>query len=311
MISATALPPGVTVFERGWLSANGILFTGSARAALVDSGYYSHRAQTVALLEQALGDRPLDLLLNTHLHSDHCGGNHALQQRYPEMHTLIPPGEAAAVARWDDDVLSYQPTGQICERFSFDGLLQPGSGIELSDRIWEVHAAPGHDAHSIILFEPQSRCLISADALWQNGFGVVFPELIGEPGFDEVEKTLDLIEHLQPALIIPGHGSVFTDASQALLVARRRLNQFAADPVRHAMHAAKVLLKFKLLELQQVRVTDFVRWCAGTPYLQALHEKHFPEQSMDAWIQALIESLQHSEVAALEHQDGTETLVNR
>ena len=39
-------------------------------------------------------ERPLDLLLNTHLHSDHCGGNAALQARHPGVRTLIPPGQA-------------------------------------------------------------------------------------------------------------------------------------------------------------------------------------------------------------------------
>jgi len=31
-----------------------------------------------------------------------------------------------------------------------------------------------------MLFEPDRRILISADALWQNGFGAIFPEIEGE-----------------------------------------------------------------------------------------------------------------------------------
>ena len=34
-----------------------------------------------------------------------------------------------------------------------------------------------HDPESIVLYQPGLRVLISADALWENGFGVVFPEL--------------------------------------------------------------------------------------------------------------------------------------
>ena len=70
----------MTVFERGWLSSNNILFTGQhSGAALVDTGYCTHSAQTLALVQSALGRRPLERILNTHLHSDHCGGNAALQ----------------------------------------------------------------------------------------------------------------------------------------------------------------------------------------------------------------------------------------
>ena len=80
---------------------------------------------------------------------------------------------------WDPVALSYGPTGQHCERFRFDGLLRPAAKIVLADLLWQVHAAPGHDPHSVVLFEPGSRTLISADALWENGFGIVFPELLG------------------------------------------------------------------------------------------------------------------------------------
>ena len=102
------LPAGLQVFERGWLSSNNVLFTGREQTAVVDTGYATHAAQTVALVDGALGGRPLDLLLNTHLHSDHCGGNAALQARHPGVRTLIPPGEAAAVKAWDEDALSYR-----------------------------------------------------------------------------------------------------------------------------------------------------------------------------------------------------------
>ena len=285
------LPPGVTVFERGWLSANNILFAGPGGTALVDSGYCTHSQQTLALVEVALGTRPLDLLLNTHLHSDHCGGNAALQQRYPALRTLIPPGLAAHVVDWDPVALTYVPTGQACPRFSISGVLQPGSQITLGSQVWQVHAAPGHDPHSIVLFEPASKTLVSADALWQNGFGVVFPELEGQDAFDEVAATLDLIERLDPELVIPGHGAVFTDAVNALVSARRRLDSFVRDPQRHANHAAKVLLKFKLLELQQVSMPVFREWASTTPYFAMVHSRWFNASSMAQWIESVADEL--------------------
>ncbi|NVO07596.1 MAG: MBL fold metallo-hydrolase, partial [Rhodoferax sp.] len=210
------LPDGVTVLERGWLSSNNIVITGSAGCALVDSGYCTHSAQTLLLVDSVLQGRPLDLLVNTHLHSDHVGGNAALQARYPAMQTLIPPGHAQYVAAWDTEKLTYAPTGQNCPQFRFDATLQPGSEVRLGNLLWQVHAAPGHDSHSVILFEPHSRTLLSADALWERGFGVVFPELDGDDAFHEVAQTLDVIEALQPLVVIPGHGAPFADVAAAL-----------------------------------------------------------------------------------------------
>jgi len=265
--AAISLPASVQVFQRGWLSSNNILISDSSQATLIDSGYCSHSAQTVALVQSALESRPLDQLINTHLHSDHCGGNAALQLAYPAIKTLIPPGLSFAVRPWSATDLTFDTTGQSCPPFGFDGLLVPGSHLPLGGARWEVHGAPGHDPHSVVLFEPESRLLISADALWENGFGVVFPELEGQDAFDAVGATLDLIASLQPLCVIPGHGKPFSDLAVALKVARTRLDYFQRNPERHRNYAAKVLLKFKLLELHTTTAEALIDWAISTPYL--------------------------------------------
>nr|WP_315493813.1 MBL fold metallo-hydrolase [uncultured Rhodoferax sp.] len=297
---AVLLPPGVTVFERGWLSSNNILIQGEGGSALIDSGYCTHADQTLALVDSALQGSPLDLLLNTHLHSDHCGGNAALQARYPALQTHIPPGHAEYVRVWDAHALSYTPTGQNCPRFHLDATLQPGTTMWLGDLLWQVHAAPGHDPHSVILFEPASRTLVSADALWERGFGVVFPELDGEGAFDEVAATLDLIERLNPAAVIPGHGAAFADAPAAIAFARQRLNGFVQNPAKHLQYAAKVLLKFKLLEAQRLEMAALLGWARGTPYFAAMLATHFAGQSFEAAAGHLVQDLVRSGAATVQ-----------
>jgi glyoxylase-like metal-dependent hydrolase (beta-lactamase superfamily II) len=291
------LPNGIQVFERGWLSSNNILFIGAQSSALVDSGYSTHAELTTGLVSAALQQGPLDLLLNTHLHSDHCGGNAILQGNYPELQTLIPPGHASLVSSWDPVALNYVPSGQHCPRFKFDGLLLPGTEIQLADTAWQIHAAPGHDPHSVILFEPQSQTLISADALWEKGFGVVFPELEGDAAFDEVAATFDLIERLDPCWVIPGHGPVFRYRAEVLAYARARLNAFVKSPDRHAHHAVKVLLKFKLLDQQQLPFADFVDWVANTRYFQLIHQRFVPSVPIDRWMEQLTQELVRSAAA--------------
>ena len=293
--------PGLQVFERGWLSANNILLTDSASSTLIDSGYVTHQDQTLKLVQNALGTRPLDRLVNTHLHSDHCGGNALLQSTYKNLSTLIPPGEAEAVRHWDTVALSYEPTGQACPRFSFSGLLQSGQTLQMAKLQWDVMAAPGHDPHSVILFEPINRILISADALWANGFGVVFPELEGVSAFDEVASTLDLIESLEALWIIPGHGSVFHNVQDALSIARQKLNGFVQNPAKHAKYGAKVLLKYKLLELNQVNKDQFIEWASNVRYFKVLHHAYSPEISVQAWVLEMLKDLERSK--ALEFQD--------
>jgi glyoxylase-like metal-dependent hydrolase (beta-lactamase superfamily II) len=293
---------GLRVFERGWLSSNNVLFVGQTHTALVDSGYCAHATQTVALVQQALQGRLLNLLCSTHLHSDHCGGNAVLQAHFgAALQTFIPPGEAAAVQAWDGTRLSFDATGQRCPRFGFTGLLQPGQTVQLGDHVWQIHAAPGHDPHSVVLFEPKTRTLISADALWENGFGVVFPELVGEPGWQDVARTLDLIEQLDPLHVIPGHGAVFDRVPAALARARSRLAQFVSQPDKHLSYAIKVLLKFHLLEVQSESLQALAHWAERVAYFKQLQQKYEPERSFRDWLNDGIVGLVHSGAARLEN----------
>ena len=292
--------PGLQVFERGWLSANNILLTDPDSATLIDSGYVTHQAQTLALVQNALNGRSLDRLVNTHLHSDHCGGNHALQVHYPQLATHIPPGEAKAVLSWDLATLNYEATGQLCPPFKFDDVLPAGQVLRLASLDWEVHAAPGHDPHSVILFEPRHKILISADALWANGFGVVFPELEGVDAFHEVAETLDLIESLKPLWVIPGHGAVFDNADEALGLARKKLDGFVQNPQKHARYGAKVLLKYKLLELGQVETSAFMAWAKDVPFLKTLHHTHAAQMPVQDWLQELLLDLERSKALAFQ-----------
>lgn len=288
------LPNGVTFFERGWLSSNNVLIQHEEEALLVDTGYWTHAHQTASLVTSVLQNQPLTSIVNTHLHSDHCGGNSYLQHLFPAISTFIPPGHASFVEDWNAEVLTYTPTGQHCPKFTKSGLLSNDDCLLSGDASWRVYSAPGHDPHSIILFNELEGILISADALWENGFGVVFPEIDGIQAFDEVEATLQIIEQLNPKLVLPGHGSSFTDICGALKRARTRLAQFKASPEKHSLYAAKVLLKFKLLELQKIKYLDYVAWANSANYLHLLHTNYEKAIEFDAWILDMCKSLEKS-----------------
>jgi glyoxylase-like metal-dependent hydrolase (beta-lactamase superfamily II) len=223
-----------------------------------------------------------------------------LQATYPSLQTHIPPGHAEFVRVWDAAALTYTPTGQNCPRFGFTATLQPGTDIRLGDLLWQVHAAPGHDTHSVILFEPISRTLVSADALWERGFGVVFPELDGDGAFGEVGDTLDLIESLQPITVIPGHGAPFADVPGALAFARKRLDGFVALPAKHMQYAAKVLLKFKLLEAQHLERAALVAWAQNTAYFTSTFTQNFPELEFAQVVDQLVADLVRSGAATVQ-----------
>ncbi|SHM10926.1 MBL fold metallo-hydrolase [Rhizobacter sp. OV335] len=259
------LPAGIAVLERGWLSSNNVLLHGSPGdgAVLVDSGHCLHAPQTLALVTQALAGASLARIVNTHLHSDHCGGNATLQRALGAAVT-VPQASWQTVQAWDEDALSYRATGQLCERFTAQSSLAPGGVLQVGGRSWQALAAPGHDPQSLVLFDECDGVLVSADALWENGFGVVFPALDGVDAFDDVDEVLDLIERLPVKLVLPGHGAPFDDVAGALSRARSRLAGFRADPLRHARHGAKVLLKYHLMEQRAQDWPALLEWAEAT-----------------------------------------------
>ena len=300
---------GLTVLERGWLSSNNIVIhaaAGEPGAVLVDSGHVVHAEQTVALVRHALRGEPLARIVNTHLHSDHCGGNAALQRVFGAP-IIVPPGNADAVATWDTVRLTHATTGQRSERFTAADTLAAGDSFVAGGRRWDALAAPGHDPFSLMLFDARHGVLISADALWEDGFGVVFPEIDGEPGFDDVGAVLDAIERLPVRVVIPGHGAPFIDVAAALARSRSRLASFKSAPERHARHAAKVMIKYHVMEERRIAHDTLLQWAAATPFLQAAWQR-FGTRHSDSparWCARLVDDLVAAGVLA---RDGADVL---
>ena len=82
--------------------------------------------------------------------------------------------------------------------------------------------------------------------------------------------------------MIPGHGGVFADVECALQTAHKRLFGLERDPEKHARHAMKVLMKFKLLELHAVSPAEWDAWLAGTSYFELIRARFFADETLEA-----------------------------
>jgi glyoxylase-like metal-dependent hydrolase (beta-lactamase superfamily II) len=280
------LPDSILVLERGWLSSNNIVFFSGDEAALVDSGYVSHAAQTVALLERALAGRRLARLINTHSHSDHIGGNAAVQTAFG-CHVTVPQGIAATIAQWDEAALLLSPLGQRAARFTHDATYAAGDSFLLGDLEWRALGVPGHDMDALALYNPERRLLISGDALWQDGFGVIFAELLGNPdGLKSARETLETLSRLPIAAVIPGHGAPFADVPEALERAFRRLAAFEQNIERLARHALKVMFAFLMLEKRSLPRTALAETLAGLSFAQDVNARFlgYDAEALADWL---------------------------
>ena len=290
------LPDSVQVLERGWLSANNVLLFDGGEAVLVDSGYVSHAAQTVALLRAALDGRQLGRLINTHSHSDHIGGNASVQRAFGCSIT-VPAGMERAVTDWDEAALLLSTAAQTGERFAVDATLAPGDRFVAGELEWQAIAAPGHDMDALTYYNTERRILISGDALWRDGFGILFADVLGTgDGIGEARRTLEGMGRLAVDTVIPGHGAPFAEFDDALERAFARLRAFEADGARMARNAIRACVTFKLLEVRRLALDELPRYLDETPLYREANRR-FLGMEPNALASWLVTELERAGVA--------------
>jgi glyoxylase-like metal-dependent hydrolase (beta-lactamase superfamily II) len=267
------------VFVRDWLSSNIVVLRSDGGPVVIDSGYGKHAPLTLALVASRMGlnGAPLAKLVNTHCHSDHIGGNAALKRAY-RCPIAVPAGEMPLVRAWDERALLLGPAGQHAERFTADESLDAGARHVWGDLEWRALAAPGHDMGALVFFNDEHRILISGDALWENGYGIVMPPEIDEAALPATRATLELIAGLDARVVIPGHGEPFGDVPAALERAFRRTSAFEADSQRMARHVLKVLLMFSLLDRERIPLASLASHVERVQIYGEFNERFFRRQ---------------------------------
>lgn len=299
MMDGVRLPDSLLMIERGWLSANNILAFEGERAVLVDSGYVSHAGQTVALLRHALAGRRLERLINTHSHSDHIGCNAAVQRAFG-CEIAVPEGMARAIGDWDEDALLLTTAAQRAEPFAYDRTLSPGERFTMGELEWQVLAAPGHDMDALVYYNLERRLLISGDALWRDGFGILFVEVLGtHDGLAATRATLEAIGRLAVDAVLPGHGAAFTEFDDALERAFSRLRAFEEDGARMARNAIRACVTFMLLEKRRMSIEAMPGYLDEVPLYREANSR-FLGLSPDALADWLVSDLQRAGVARRE-----------
>jgi len=268
------LPPQVRVIVRDWLNANHILLKGRDRTVLADSGYGRDATITLAKVSAELAGTPLDWRVNTRCHSDHMGGNAAVRRAHG-CRVSIPVGEAPLIDAWDEQTLWLSYADQRCERFAFDDTIAPGDVLDWGDLAWRAIAAPGHDMGALMFHCEEERLLITGDALWENGFGVLLPGPGREERLAATRSTLESIAGLDVGTVIPGHGAPFSNVAEALERSLRRLEAFERDELRMARHVLKVMFVFSLLDRQRLPLGRIPEYLATVPLYADFNARYF------------------------------------
>ena len=250
---------------------NAYLLAGDERCMLVDCGVwdsseadggYAELERAVAATGHSIAE--IEALVITHPHIDHYGMAGKLVDEIGcevWMHSearaeLQSYGNPEALSGQLRDMLADHGVSpdEIDEVTGFEDwrpfvysmteatrYLDGGETFETGGRTWTVLHTPGHDRAHICLWASDERILISGDTL----LGSVTPHIDFRRGDDnplgDYLASLDAIEALAPALVLPGHGRPFEEgADRARVTARHHDRRLGAivQVVKREPHTA-------------------------------------------------------------------------
>ena len=290
----------IVFFARKMPSANVILLQGE-RPILVDSGFIDGIDRTLSgLVEMETQPEDLQLVVNTHYHSDHVGGNHIFQERY-DVDIAAHRWDARLINRRDRHACSAAWLRQPIEPYTVDTALSDGDKLSTGSLEFEVLHTPGHTLGHISLYEPEREFLICGDLLHDDDIGWLNPFREGSVSLELAYESLRRVEKRSVKWACSGHGPPMHNPERAMHDALERIEFWMERPKRAGWHAIKRIFSYALIIDGGVRDEDIESYLLSRPWFRDFAEHTFGAD-LDDFQSELIEEMLRS--GAAKWKDG-------
>ena len=162
---------------------------------LVDTGAGANKDYLFSKLrENGVEPEDIELVINTHCHFDHIGGNYL----FPDAKIAVHKADAVSIRNKDT-------LGTSMSAFGEDGNSRVDIELEDGDDIanFEVIHTPGHTKGGICLWDGEN--LISGDTIFAGG-GVGRIDIGGD--YQDMKNSIGKLMNLDVKNIYPGHGPI-------------------------------------------------------------------------------------------------------
>jgi len=261
-MNSELLPDWVVWSPRSFPDTNLLLLAGG-RPALIDSGFVGHADQTAAWVRSHTA--ALDLVVNTHWHADHVGGNALLQTA--GVRVAASAIDAAALSRPDPACCLAEYLDQPVAPYVVDESLDDWQVLPLGNAQWQVVASPGHTPGHLSLWQPDERVLITGDAVSNYDIGWINLAVDGPDIAVTAAQSLQRLADLNPRVLLPAHGPIPPDPQAALAAGLRRIRRLAQDPAGAVRYGARRILAFSLMIHNGIPVTDVDGYLRNRPWV--------------------------------------------
>lgn len=214
------IQPGIfAIYEPGqWEEVISYLIVGKNKSLLFDTGLGI--GDIKKLVSEITPVEPL--VINSHTHYDHIGGNYQFQEIYgmdnefSQLNSKGSPYEEVKEFVSADWMHGETPKGFVAQQYQIKPykitkIFKDRDRIDLGDRILEIIFIPGHTPDSICLLDRKNRLLFTGDTFYPAPLYAHFPE----SNFNQYAETAKLLHKLQSEVdyVIPSHNETLLPSS--------------------------------------------------------------------------------------------------
>ena len=260
--------------ERGYLNGNHFV-SRSKEPILIDTAYISDFDETArSIKELDIDIRDIRLIVNTHTHCDHIGGNKIVQDKSGCDIALHKIGKHYIDTR-DDWSTWWRYYNQEADFFNCTTALDDGDLIDIGPHVFEVIYTPGHASDGIVLYNRQAKVLISSDTLWESDMAVMTLRVEGSRALFFQLESLEKLKELEVDMVYPGHGRPFSDMEKAISRTKQRIEGFLHNREQLGTDLLKKIIIYTLLMGRSVKEDDFFERLMRTHWFKETVDLYF------------------------------------
>ena len=273
-MSAIEVMDDLFFIERGYLNGNHFIYR-SKEPILIDTAYISDFNETARSIKTLDVDiRDIRLIVNTHTHCDHIGGNKIVQDKSGCDIALHKIGKHYMDTQ-DDWSTWWRYYNQEADFFNCTMALDDGDRIDIGPHEFQVIYTPGHASDGIVLYNRQAKVLISSDTLWESDMAVMTLRVEGSRALFFQLESLEKLKELDVEMVYPGHGRPFKDMEKAISRAKQRIDSFLQNREQLGTDLLKKIIIYTLLMGRSVKEDDFFERLMRTHWFKETVDLYF------------------------------------
>ncbi|CAB1078450.1 hypothetical protein D1AOALGA4SA_6189 [Olavius algarvensis Delta 1 endosymbiont] len=260
--------------ERGYLNANHFVYR-SESPILIDTGYIADFSETEKLItDLGVNLSDISLIVNTHTHCDHIGGNRIIQQKSGCDIAVHAVGRHF-IDNQDDWSTWWRYYNQEADFFTVTRTLQDGEIVAVGPHEFQVVYTPGHAADGIVLYNRREKILISSDTLWENDSAAMTLRVEGSRALFDMQASLEKLESLEIDIVYPGHGQPFGDVMDAITKSKKRIDRYFRKPDQIGNDLIKKIIVYTLMMKKTIKETEFFPYLMDTYWFKETVDLYF------------------------------------